>query len=252
MAHEYRVFAEFDSSEIGPGSIGTLSESDRHHLNKVLRLREGDQIVAVSRKEAREFDAQIILHNNQIAVSVSAPRIGVAPLSRVVSLSCALLKGSNNDFICEHAAELGVRNILFFQAERSIPKIKEPSDRANKIARWSKIAESAARQSGQISIPAIGLAPDLSKLMSQTKLLAGKDDRFFCCALLPGTKEIRAIETPKAGVHLIVGPEGDFSESEYASLISNSFEAITLSPLRLRAETAAIAAVSMVQAVWGF
>ncbi len=252
MAHEYRVFAQFDSSDINAGSIGALSDSDRHHLLKVLRLREGDPIVVVARNAAQEFDAKIVLHNNLIAVEVHAKRTEGAPLSRIISLSCALLKGSNNDLICEHAAELGVRNICFFSAQRSVAKTKVSEDIQKKISRWSKIAESAARQSGQITIPNIYFGSSLTELITQIRFLSGKADRFFCCALITGAQEIRKISAPSAGVHLIVGPEGDFTEGEYNSLMQSGFEGITLGPLRLRAETAAISAVAMAQGVWGF
>ena len=252
MAHEYRVFAQFDARDINTGSIGLLSESDRHHLLKVLRLREGDAIVAVARNEAREFDSKIILHNDQIAVQVQRMRTDTAPLSRIVSLSCALLKGSNNDLICEHAAELGVRNICFFSAQKSVAKAKANDDIQKRLSRWSKIAESAARQSGQVAIPNIYFGSSLAELISHTKLIAGNGDRYFCCALIPGAQEIRKISAPQAGIHLAVGPEGDFTEAEYNSLIQCGFEGISLGPLRLRAETAAITAVAMAQAVWGF
>lgn len=171
--------------------------------------------------------------------------------SPVASICCALLKSDHNDLVCEKACELGVESIIFWQAEHSVVQIKDGAE-AKKLDRWKRIAESAAKQSKKTEIPPVELATSLEKLVTLIDRRSLPGDLRLCCSLSPEAKPMSQVLTAGGRVHLVVGPEGDFSPKEEEALCKQGFLRVALGPHVLRSETAAIAAVAMVQAIAGW
>lgn len=252
MSHPRRVFVDFPAgSNPEHGFEVSLSEKDSHHLRKVLRLSEGSQLTAIDRATSQEYDAIICAVQDVVTVRLLSKRERSTSASRVSSLIFALAKGGNTDLVCEKACELGVRTIILWQSERSVLRV-EDKERSKKLARWNSIVESAAKQSGNDVIPKVHLALNLKELLSLIANIRTPSDRAFLCSLSPGAKLPQEISAPAASLHLAVGPEGDFTDNEEAALIDQGFERLSLGPLVLRCETAAIVAISMVHGAWGF
>jgi 16S rRNA (uracil1498-N3)-methyltransferase len=133
-----------------------------------------------------------------------------------------------------------------------VVRIDSENDRQKKLSRWQSIVESAAKQCGNDSIPRISVALDLKSLLDELSSLRSADDRAFICSLAPGAKLPAELTPPTNRVHLAVGAEGDFTDKEEATLCESGFEKLSLGPLVLRCETAAIVAISMVHGAWGF
>ncbi len=171
--------------------------------------------------------------------------------SRVSKVYMALLKGSHLQIFLEQVSELGVPEIIIWSAERSIAKI-EPKEAPSKLARWQRIAESAAKQSGQVLVPKISFHPSLKEaLLSHTN--SEPHQIRLVCSLNPGAKPLKHFEVgPKDRFQFIIGPEGDFTPGEDALISQSSFLPVTLGPIRLRAEMAGIAAVISSHAVFGY
>lgn len=254
MSHPRRVFIDLPAGTAGTyGDTLLLSEEDAHHFRDVLRLSEGAVLLAVDRRSSREFEAVIAsTQQDSVCIKLLRQREGRTTQSRVSSLIFALAKGGHTDEVCEKSCELGVQNIILWQSARSVVRIASETEKEKKLQRWKKIAESAAKQSGNHTIPKIHIALSLPELLQTIQAIREPGDRSLLCSLGPDAKLPAQIEAPRASVHLAVGPEGDFEPQEENSLRAAGFEAMSLGPLILRCETAAIVAISMVHGAWGF
>jgi len=178
----------------------------------------------------------------QIESSEASPAESVVPLTLVM----ALAKGEKMDLIIQKAVELGVSRIAPVETERSVLELK--GKRAEKReARWRQIMINACEQCGRDTLPRLEPISSLDQALAATEapLRLVLDPR----AARPLT-ELREQPRPD-GVALLIGPEGGLTEDEVAVAGEWGFRALTLGPRILRAETAAIAGVSVLQYQWG-
>ncbi|NDC38226.1 MAG: 16S rRNA (uracil(1498)-N(3))-methyltransferase, partial [Proteobacteria bacterium] len=215
--------------------IVMLSEGDSHHARDVLRLNTGDTVSIVFRPNGRCFSGTIESVAPSVTVRLGEQSNALPQPSRVRRLLFALCKGDRNDLVCEKATELGVGSVHFFQAERSVVRLDSPADCEKKRTRWTKIAESAAKQSSRATVPEVLVSRSLKEALDTLPPAAG--DRLLYCALTIGSKEIRSIVPPDGFIHLCIGPEGDLSPSEEALLAAHHGEPLSLGPTVLRSET---------------
>ena len=168
-----------------------------------------------------------------------------APASRISLFAC-VTKGSRWDWTIEKAVELGVDRIVPVISDRSIVRLPRP-ERAAKADRWRRIADDAARQSDAVWLPEITPALDFPEAAA----LAKKSGRVFVGALVspPAPPILEAVRASPSSVDCaaFIGPEGDFTPEELASLLEFAVP-VSLGPTILRAETAAIFAVSVLAA----
>lgn len=249
MSHERRIFID---QELRPGAELSLSADLRHYLVTVLRLKEGSVITAVSSESNQAYEALISQTEPEARIKVIQQVVSARQQSRARSLAVALLKGSHNDFVCEKATELGVDTIIFWQAARSVVTLADKASANKKHARWQKIATAAAQQAGRNRQPEIVVVKGIRELIDLYRTIRDPEDRLMSCMLRPDAKEIRHLTPVTGRAHLLIGPEGDFTEDEESALLTEGFEAVSLGPNRLRAETAAICAVCMLDGAWGY
>ncbi len=250
MSHARRVFLEINDALLNVGAEISVPSEEAHHLKNVLRLTPGAAVTGVVKESGREFEGIISSLDNGVLLKVLSitNKNSSKKESSVATLIFCLGKNPVNDLVCEKAGELGVRNLLFWQSERSVIQI-EPSDYIKKISRWNKIAESAAKQSGKSFIMETHLATTTAELLSALAKFAPRSERRFCCSLTPSAVEVGNLREITSPSHIIVGPAGDFTSEEEELLIREGFELISLGANLLRSETAAIAAIAMIQAV---
>ena len=150
------------------------------------------------------------------------------------------------DFVVQKATELGVTQITPVLTDYGVVKLD--ARRAGKRkAHWEGVAASACEQSGRIRPPLIDVPLPLNDWLGARH--AGKSTDVI---LRPGAgKPLASAAPPEAGLCLLVGPEGGFSEREYDDAEFAGFDAVTLGPRVLRTETAAVAAIAVAQAHWG-
>ncbi|MFM1847385.1 MAG: hypothetical protein RL417_859 [Pseudomonadota bacterium] len=257
MSQERRVFVNVSSLSKRPedGALPFLCPLDdeaSHHTRDVLRLRAGDAVTAIDTASRQRYGATITDLWPVVVLRLERELPHPARASRVKTLIFALCKGERNDVVCQKGCELGADRILFWQAARSIVRIESPRDRDKKLERWSKIALAAAQQSNRSDVPSVGLALSTEELLAELRGGSATGDALLVCSLESDAREFRHISPPSGGVHLAIGPEGDFTPAEYAALKELGFLPVSLGPRVLRAETAAIAAIAAVNAVWGF
>ncbi len=252
MPQERRVFEDLITSDIklSTDSELELSAENAHHLCNVLRLDVGAQITIASKQTGTAYNALITKISGKRAFYKLCSKVASSRTNyRVSTIAPALLKGDKNDFICEKATELGVQKIVFWQGERSVTKFTESKDK--KLTRWKSIAESSAKQSHKDFIPSAEIADDITELISLINELKASEDLVLYCSLSPEATPLRRLAAPKGHIHLIIGPEGDFTAHEEALLKKECFTPISLGDYILRSETAAMASIAMCEALFG-
>ena len=231
------------------GVFVSLSETDSHHIRNVLRLRAGHQIRLIDTRSNCDALATIADAGGKIvSCSVDTVRPLQSAPPPVATLVVALLKGKKNEFVIEKATEFGVLDIHLVDTTNSEFKFHGDSDKARKLERWHTIAQAAAKQSRRDSIPELSLHSSLAGVLP---LLPDADTTpRFSLSLEPGAREPLTFAPLSLPSVLAVGPEGDFSTKEYATLSSHSFKPLSLGSSILRAETAVIAGLAAIGAIF--
>ncbi|MEI6589544.1 MAG: RsmE family RNA methyltransferase [Verrucomicrobiota bacterium] len=224
-----------------------LNAEESHHLVVVNRAEAGDPVIAFNGK-GTEWICTLIksdkkaAHLNVISVTTAS----ALPFS--ITLAQALPKGTHMDDIVRKATELGVTCIIPINTERT--QVKLESDRSErKIEKWQNASLEAAKQCGNPWLPEItGLQEIKSVVESAQKydlcLIASLEKSSVSLKLVLSLFEKKSGRSPKTVLWLI-GPEGDFTPEELAYAKQHGFESVTLGPLVLRCETAAISAISI-------
>lgn len=237
----YCLPAEREPTEI------RLAPEESHHLVTVNRCGRGDPVI-VFNGQGREwltecFDASKAAAGLRVKESKQAK-----PLPHAITLGQALPKGSTMDDIVRQATEVGAARIVPLLSERT--QVHLDGDRSDKkIEKWRTTAIEAAKQCGNPWLPEIAPIQNLSAFIA-----AAKDFDLKLIASLhagPTTlkKALAGFATkhghPPRQVLWLIGPEGDFSPAEMTAAITHGFQPITLGPLVLRSDTAAIYALSI-------
>lgn len=213
------------------------------HLIKVLRLNEGAEL-RLFNGDGCEYLAHITVANKKNAqVEISSVLSTESKVSFPLHLGQVVSKGDRMDFTIQKATELGITDITPLWSERCDVRLK--GERLEKkMEHWKKIAISACEQSGRNAIPTIHPAMNYhdwaTSVKADTKLVLHTRDQ----------KPLAEIKAP-ASVALLVGPEGGITDEEVELCIQQGFTGLTLGPRILRTETAALAALSLFQYLWG-
>jgi 16S rRNA (uracil1498-N3)-methyltransferase len=218
------------------------------HIRKVLRLKTGDEILIFDGL-GKEFEGTI-MEEGRASIMVKIQRMlspkGDSPLE--VTLAQSLLKGEKMDYLIQKATELGVKEIIPFFSSRSVPLL-EKSRSLERHHRWGKIAIEASKQCGRGVVPKIESLQTYSHMLhtastDHLRLILWEGDGIKLKEMLEGSKE-------KKKVFFIIGPEGGFSQDEVEKAERSGFVAVTLGRRILRAETASLCFLSILQYEWG-
>lgn len=222
-----------------------LSERDVHHIASVLRMREGDEIVAV------EFGGEVWAMR-LFAVSpqgIVAGRIERLPHTAEpqVVLVQGVGKGDKIDEVVQGAVEVGVAEVQPVLTARSVVKL-DAEKRADRGARWRRVAESAAKQSQRSAVPYVAdpvpLADALPVIAACDVVLVAYEDAGASPGIRQALADAQAHETTRVAV--VVGPEGGFTAEEIATLGEFGGLPVSLGDTILRTETAGVVATALV------
>ena len=218
MANLYHVPGLPDAGE------ATITGDVAHHLLRVLRMREGDQIV-LGDGRGRTARATIRQAGKRELVAAVEPAIVHRPVRPGVTVAFACPRPARTDWLIEHGTEIGVARFQPLWTTRSRPQ-------ALRADRWRKIAAAAAGQCARPFLPEVRepleLAAFLATELPSCRLLADAGG-----TVLDGAGEADAAV-------LLVGPEGGFGEQERADALGHGFAAVRFGPHILRTETAAL------------
>jgi len=222
--------------------------SEIRHISRVLRLGPGDRVTLFD-GEGNEYPACIKrLSSNRIFFSlVEEPTSTSKEPSLRIILGAALLKSSRFEWLLQKATELGVSEIVPFYSGRVVPQWEESRTRTRQ-SRWEKIISEAAKQCGRGKIPKIHGPRSFEQILGEefdgaTKIFLWEREE---------TKSLEdALEKSFPAVFALVGPEGGFSRQEAARAQEAGFRPVRLGPRILRAETAGVVIVSLLQFLLG-
>ena len=224
-----------------------LRDAEAHHARDVLRMKRGDRAV-VFNGHGREITAEVVdLAKDEVRLR-KLHESETAPLRCRITLGQAIPKGKNMDLIVQKAVEIGASEIAPLISERTIVDL-DKKEAEQKRKKWQQVAIEAAKQCGQNWLPAVP-APQKPKSFF---VHPGNFDLRLIGSLQPDAIHLKKIlsdyveqhrDRPKS-VLMMVGPEGDFTPAELALAKSHGCLPITLGPIILRVETAAIYCLSV-------
>jgi 16S rRNA (uracil1498-N3)-methyltransferase len=221
----------------------TLPEDDGRHLARVVRRRPGDPVELID-ADGRLWAATVVSLEPRATVRVGEAPPRPAPVAPI-ALYQGLAEWGRIDVLVEKAVELGVGEITLFTSERA-RRVPAPEAWERRRARLARVAEAAARQAGRPPLaPLRGLVPFGDVLAAITPgegyLIDPRGERPLPSAIDTGS-------AASARVALVVGPDAGFSEAELDAARAAGLRVAHLGPVVLRAETAAIAAVTLAAA----
>ncbi|MCL6268443.1 16S rRNA (uracil(1498)-N(3))-methyltransferase [Sansalvadorimonas sp. 2012CJ34-2] len=235
-----RIYAPVQLQEYQPVD---LPESAANHVGRVLRMKPSDPLILFN-GEGGCWQARIN--------AVSKKQVQVVPLEFMpidkespltISLGQTLSRGERMDYAIQKAVEAGVTEITPLFTERC--EVKLNSERADKRLRhWQQIIISACEQCGRNIVPVIHSPVPVSEWVANRNT----DLKFV---LHHRTKQaLTGYDSPKT-VSLLIGPEGGLTADEISTAEGQGFNPLVLGPRVLRTETAPVAAISLMQYLWG-
>ena len=221
------------------------SADEAHHLRHVLRVGDGD-VVTVFDGAGLEAHAMVRCDSDGgLLLAVQGPTTHAAKRPFDLVLIQAVPKGSRMDLIVEKATELGVARLIPVVTDRVIVRL-DAAQALKRVVRWERVAKSAAKQCGTPWLPRIDAVQSFSGALQQLS----EFDAVLLGSLAEGVQPfhvalpaVRA-KSPKT-VAVIIGPEGDLTPEELASALKAGSIPVSFGGLTLRAETAAIYALSV-------
>jgi len=229
-----------------------LDGPEAHHCLDVLRMQAGERAVVFNGRGA-EATVEITAAQKERVELKLLHRAKSPPLRCEITLGQAIPKGKNMDLIVEKATELGAAAIAPLLSDRTVVQV-EPDDSARKQEKWQRVAIEAAKQCGQNWLPAVH-APRTPRAFFDS---GPKFDLMLIASLQSDARNLKQVLAeiawnsgpPRRGpnapsVLVLVGPEGDFTPAEISLARSHGCHPITLGPIILRTETAAIYCLSV-------
>lgn len=221
-----------------------LSEQESHHIAKVLRLTPGTSLQLLDGK-GNIHNAEIISIGKQARLRVLSS-IQVKGDEIPLRVCQSVLKGQKMELLVQKCTELGVSEFTPFYSERCQLKKTELGKISKKHDRWQRIIEEACKQCNN------PIMMQLNPLVSFKEMLKLQDDSvqkilFWEEELQANSLHSHSLQKNEAGLQIVLGPEGGFPNTEVDAAKQAEFQILSLGPRILKAETANIAAVSIIQ-----
>jgi 16S rRNA (uracil1498-N3)-methyltransferase len=246
-----RSLRRFIIDEVRPEQgLVSIKGQEARHISRVLRIGPGDKMILMDRKGARFLAEVESAGPNEVTAWIREPLQSPLSSPTEIALCQALLRSAPMDLVIQKTSELGVSQIFPFLSERTVVKPDERG-KASKLRHWEEIAKGASKQSDRDKPPLIH--PVIPFTLLVKKLKAG---RYRKLILWEGeeTRDLKDLirdRDPDTGVVGIVGPEGGFAAGEIEEAVSAGFAPVSMGRRILRAETAAVAFVAVLQYEWG-
>jgi 16S rRNA (uracil1498-N3)-methyltransferase len=210
------------------------------HIARVLRLRVGDALILFDDAggEYAATVAALLRHSVRVTIGDFLPVDRESPLH--VTLAQGISRGERMDIVVQKATELGVKRIVPIAAERTVVRLNA-AQAANRLRHWRAIAIAACEQCGRNRLPEI-TAP----MTLQEFLVSGHPEGLRLLLTPNGGRKARDLPASSAAT-LLIGPEGGLSDAEHGAALAAQFQGLSLGPRILRTETAALAALAVIQ-----
>lgn len=227
-----------------------LSENNHHHAIRVLRLKAGDSITLFT-GEGGEYAGRIeTINKSCVSVQIEAYQDHNPESPLIIELAQAVCINEKMDWIIQKAVELGVSRIQPIVTTRSVVHLS--GERAAKrLQHWRKIMIAACEQCGRNQLPQIFPLLDLAEWLSRKKSQSTDETRLMLSTRT--LHKLRDFQQPATDAHIVlcVGPEGGFAPEEEIIMAHTQFTPLRLGMRTFRTETASLAAIAAIQALWG-
>jgi 16S rRNA (uracil1498-N3)-methyltransferase len=239
-AHDFRTPRLYVDAPLAGGGEAALDRDQANYLLNVLRLSRGDDILLFNGRDG-EWRGKLAGQGKRALSAVLAERLREQPPSPDLHCLFAPLKHARLDYLVQKAVEMGVSLLQpVITRHTQVARVNLERMRANVIE--------AVQQCGVLSVPAVAEPVDFAKVtVDDGRLL------IFCDERAEVQDPVAALKAaPRLPLSVLIGPEGGFAEDERAALLKRgNVTRIALGPRILRADTAAVAALALVQAVKG-
>ncbi|KTD76432.1 16S rRNA (uracil(1498)-N(3))-methyltransferase [Legionella waltersii] len=234
----------YQAGDYQSGQVIELSSEAGQHVAVVLRMQPGSKLTLFSGNN-QEFEAVIQqVKKKQVFVTIGEAKEANRESPLLIHLAQAISKGDRMEMVMQKAVELGVACITPIITERC--QVKLDHDRMmKKMQQWQNIIISACEQCGRNRVPEVQFPMSLERFLKESsaklKLVLHPNER----------KTWRDYTFSHQDIALLIGPEGGLSEEEVKQASGHGFLPLSLGPRILRTETAAITALTVLQAVAG-
>lgn len=233
------------SAPLTSGRRHTIEGDAAIHIARVLRLEPGDALTMFDGRGG-EYAARIeAIRKGAVMVAVEARSAATRESPLALTLVQGVSRGERMDWVVQKSTELGVTRIVPVLTQRSVVKL-DAQQAERKRLHWQGIAIAACEQSGRDRIPGVDEPLTLAEFLGKA---AGQATRVLLSPA--GGLRIADLPPPEEGVVVLIGPEGGLAETEQRAALAAGFVAVRLGPRVLRTETAAVAALTLVQHHFG-
>ncbi len=235
-----------------PGAIADHGEchvvaGQAHHVIHVLRLQVGAALTLFDGRGGEYVALIKRLDKSGLTLSVAERREVNRESPLGVVLAQGISSGERMDYTVQKCVELGITAIQPLTTQRSLVRLT--SERADKrVGHWQSVAAAACEQCGRNVVPEILPVQPLMKWLGAAQ--SSREDARYLLSPHANTR-LRELVRPQGTLTLLVGPEGGWNPDETSAAVGAGFIPLTLGPRVLRTETAAVAALAALQAVWG-
>jgi len=229
---------------LSPGAHIDLPEPVACHAVRVLRLPPGAAVVLFDGRGG-EYDARIErIERDRVVVALGAWRDVERESGLTVTLIQAVQAGEKMDYTVQKAVELGVSHIVPVDSRRSVTRLAGERA-ARRVAHWQGVAAAACEQCGRNQVP------QLAPLERLENWLARPANGMLRLILAPDAEQALVDLPPVSNVQMLIGAEGGLDPQEIVAAQQVGFRAVRMGPRILRTETAGLAALAAMQALWG-
>jgi len=248
MPDSKRLTRLYFSGELEPGRAYALPAPQAHHATRVLRLKQADGVTLFN-GDGAEYPATVErIAKAGVTVKVRERMTAGRESPLVVTLAQAVSSGERMDYTVQKAVELGVAAIQPLAASRSIVRLSTERA-ARRVSHWREVVVAACEQCGRNRLPAVAAIAPLGPWLAQCQT---RNDGALRLLLTPHAETgLRGLAKPPQSILLLAGPEGGLAQDEETVARRSGFIPVRLGPRVLRTETAAVAALAAMQALWG-
>ena len=238
-----RIPRFYDPQPLQTDQLVDLSDAVVQHVCRALRMRPGEHLILFN-GDGYEYKAELETvekRRAQVRILERINRSVESPLQ--VHIGQSLSRGERRDYAVQKATEMGMQQLSPLFSERC--EVKLNSERQDKrIRHWQQVAVSACEQSGRCAVPTINAPQTLEQWVNTC-------DAELKLVLHHHTAQPLAQLAQPASVALLIGPEGGLTEAEVELAQDHGFQPVAFGPRVMRTETAPVAALSLLQYLWG-
>ncbi len=237
-----RISRLYTSTELNAGKQIELDDENAHYVRTVLRLKKDAEIILFNGSGGEYLGSIIEVSRRAVVIDIKQWNNRSVESTLSVQLGLGISRGDRMDFSVQKVVELGVNVITPLITERCQVQFKGEK-KSQRWVHWQKIVQHATEQSGRTQLPDLLEIDSLSTWVIQQQGLKVFLDPY-------AEHSLADLERPTQ-VTLLVGPEGGFSDAERTLAKAAGFIPVRMGARILRTETAALAALSAVQMLWG-